>query len=199
MVALAQAETGGQAQVGRAVLGEPLPYPPGAFDRAVCALAIHYADDRHAAFAEFYRVLAPGGILVISTQHPFTDWLRKRGSYFDTVLETDIWHTAKGDHPVRFWREPLTALCSAATTVGFLIEQLLEPSPAASMRDLYPDDYDKLRTEPGFLILRLIKPPAPAPQQDLTPPASPAIDHADAPAADPQAGPGFWPASPAQD
>src|SRR5580693_3373367 len=46
MVGLARAETGGLAQVDRAVLGEPLPYADSAFDRAVCALAIHHADDR---------------------------------------------------------------------------------------------------------------------------------------------------------
>lgn len=28
---------------------------------------------------------------------------------------------------------------------------------APSMRDRFPDDYEKLNKEPGFLILRLIK------------------------------------------
>ena len=62
MVSIAHAETGGQARIGRAVLGEPLPYADSTFDRIVCALAIHYADDRRAAFAEFYRVLRPSEI-----------------------------------------------------------------------------------------------------------------------------------------
>jgi len=26
------------------------------------------------------------------------------------------------------------------------------------MRESYPEDYDKLATEPGFLVLRLVKP-----------------------------------------
>src|SRR5208282_3385407 len=83
--------------------------------RVVCALAIHYASDRGAAFAEFCRVLRPGGAAVVSTQHPVIDWLRKGGSYFQPTLETDIWHTPSGDHPVHFWRESLSALCTAAT------------------------------------------------------------------------------------
>jgi SAM-dependent methyltransferase len=157
MVRLARRRTAGRVRVDQAALGEPLPYPDGAFDLIVCALAIHYASDRAAAFAEFYRVLRPGGAAVVSTQHPVMDWLRKGGCYFQTILETDIWHTPSGDQPVRFWREPLSALC-AATDAGFLIEKLIEPVPAETMRERYPEDYEKLRKEPGFLILRLLKP-----------------------------------------
>jgi ubiquinone/menaquinone biosynthesis C-methylase UbiE len=159
MVGIARGETRGQAEIGRAVLGEPLPYADNAFDRIVCALAIHYAGDRRAAFAEFYRVLRPSGVLLISTGHPFTDWLRGGGSYFDTTLQTEIWHTSAGDLDVSFWREPLSVICGGATSAGFLIEQLIEPQPAPSMREQYPEDFDQLREKPGFLILRLIKPP----------------------------------------
>jgi hypothetical protein len=95
---------------------------------------------------------------VISTQHPVADWLRKGGSYFDVTLEADVWRTDSGDHEVRFWREPLSRLCAAATGAGFLIEQLIEPLPADTMRERYPEDYAKLTTEPGFLILRLRRP-----------------------------------------
>jgi SAM-dependent methyltransferase len=158
MVDLARKRLAGRAQVDQAVLGRPLPYPDGAYDLIVCALAIHYADDRAAAFAELCRVLRPGGSLVVSTQHPTIDWLRKGGSYFDVKLETDIWRTSSGDQPVRFWREPLSDLCTAATDAGFLIEKVIEPLPADTMRDLYPADYEKLTREPGFLVLRLVKP-----------------------------------------
>ena len=144
MVNLARQQTAGQVRIDQAALGEPLPYPDSAFDLIVCALAIHYASDRAAAFAEFGRVLRPGGAAVASTQHPVMDWLRKGGSYFQTTLETDIWHTPAGDQPVHFWREPLSALCTAATGAGFLIEKLIEPVPAETMRDRYPEDYEQL-------------------------------------------------------
>ena len=161
MVDLARARIADQARIDLAVLGQPLPYPDGAFDLIVCALAIHYADDRAVAFAEFCRVLNPGGALVVSTQHPTTDWLRKGGSYFDVKLETDVWHTESGDQPVRFWREPFSALCGYATGAGFLIEKVIEPLPAETMLAVYPEDYQKLTTEPGFVILRLLKPKDP--------------------------------------
>ena len=166
MVRLARRQAAGRARVDRAVLGQPLPYPDDAFDLIVCALAIHYAGDRAAAFAEFCRVLRPGGAVVVSTQHPVMDWLRKGGSYFQATLETDIWRLPSGDQPVHFWREPLSALCTAATDAGFLIGKVIEPVPAQTMRDRYPEDYQKLSREPGFLILRLLKPatPDPSPQ-----------------------------------
>jgi SAM-dependent methyltransferase len=163
MVELARTQVAGQAPVDRAVLGEPLPYPGDAFDLVVCALAIHYADDRRAAFAEFHRILRPGGTLVLSTAHPFMDWLLKGGSYFDVRLETDLWKTPSGEQEVRFWREPLSALCGAATGAGFAITSIIEPLPADTMRESFPEVFERLCTEPGFMILRLAKSPGPAP------------------------------------
>lgn len=83
------------------------------------------------------------------------DWLRKGGSYFDRVLETDMWRTSAEPQPVRFWREPLTSLCASALGAGFVIDLLDEPLPADTMRTRYPDDDARLRREPGFLVLRL--------------------------------------------
>jgi hypothetical protein len=51
---------------------------------------------------------------------------------------------------VPFWREPLSALCAAATDSGFLIEKLIEPVPAETMREHYPEGYEKLSKEPDF-------------------------------------------------
>jgi SAM-dependent methyltransferase len=142
----------------RAVLGEPLPFADASFDLVNCALAIHYADDRAAALLEFFRVVRPGGAVVISTQHPTTDWLRKGGSYFETRLEQDVWEREGNEYAVTFWREPLSALCAAATEAGFLIEELIEPLPADSMKERWPEHWEKLHRRPGFLILRLLRP-----------------------------------------
>lgn len=157
MVELARQRLGERAEIIVARLGDRLPYPDGHFDLTVCALAIHYADDQPAAFAALHRVLRPGGALVVSTQHPTTDWLRKGGSYFDRVLEQDIWRLPGGPQPVRFWREPLTSLCAAATGAGFVIDLLDEPLPMPAMAQREPEDYERLLRSPGFLVLRLRK------------------------------------------
>lgn len=156
MVELARARVGDRAEIGVARLEEPLPHPDGSFDLVVCALAIHYVADRRATFAEFHRVLRPGGAVVLSTQHPTTDWLRKGGSYFDRVLETDAWSMLSGRHEVRFWREPLSDLCDAAADAGFVIQRLVELRAPEVLRERWPAEYDKLAQRPGFLALRLL-------------------------------------------
>ncbi len=157
MVDLARTRVGPGIRTDRAILGEPLPYEDASFDTVVCALAIHYAPELSIVFTEFHRVLRPSGALVVSTQHPTTDWLRKGGSYFETTLEADTWKLASGPTPIHFWRVPLTELCRAATDAGFVITRLVEPRPAESMRERWPETYAKLNREPGFLILRLQK------------------------------------------
>ncbi|GAB3245797.1 class I SAM-dependent methyltransferase [Kineococcus gypseus] len=155
MVELARRRVGDRARIELARLGERLPWPDASFDAAVCALAIHYAEDEPAAFAELHRLLRPGGVLVVSTQHPAADWVRKGGSYFDRVLEADVWSTPSGPQEVRFWREPLSRLCAAATGAGFVIDLLDEPRPTPAVRESHPEDFARLQREPGLLLLRL--------------------------------------------
>ena len=157
MVELARARLGDHAVVEQQTLGTPLSFADDSFDAVVCALTIHYVEDRHAALRELCRVLRPGGAMVMSTQHPTSDWLRKGGSYFDVAVETDVWKLPGGDWEVSYWREPLTSLCDAVHRAGFLIERLVEPQPAASMRHRWPEYYEYLLRQPCFLHLRLLK------------------------------------------
>lgn len=155
MVDLARRRVGDRAELHQLDLDDPLPFANGSFDLVVCALAIHYADDRAAALGEFHRVLRDSGALVMSIQHPTDDWLRKGGSYFDTVVETDTWRQMEGEWDVSYWREPLTSLCEASYRAGFVIERLIEPLPTDTMRERWPEAYERLTHRPGFLLLRL--------------------------------------------
>ncbi len=116
----------------------------------VCPLVISHVDDRTACLREFFRVVRPGGHVVLSTQHPTTDLLRKGGSYFDVREEEDIWNRGDVSYTVPFWREPLTSLCAAVSDAGFLIERLVEPLPAKSMRERWPEHWEKLTANQGF-------------------------------------------------
>ncbi len=157
MVDLARARLGDRAEIIHTDLSEALPFADETFDVILCALVIHHLEDRAACLREFFRVLKPGGRAVVSTQHPTTDWLRKGGSYFDVTQEQDVWHRGEQEFTVNFWREPLTSFCAAISRAGFLIDRLVEPLPAESMRERSPEDWEKLRREPGFLVVRLLK------------------------------------------
>jgi SAM-dependent methyltransferase len=158
MLALARKRLGPGANVLRADLNDLLPFTKESFDLVICPLVIHCMDNRTATLLEFFRVLKGRGRVVLSTQHPLTDWLRKGGSYFDTRQEEDIWERDDKAYTVRFWREPLTKLCASIAEAGFLIERLVEPLPAATMRERWPDDWEELQRRPFFLLLSLLKP-----------------------------------------
>jgi SAM-dependent methyltransferase len=139
-------------------LGRPLDWlDDGSFDAALLALVIHHVDDRLGALRELHRVLRPGGVLVVSTHHPTSDWIRLGGSYFTTEKLDELWH--EGEWRVRYWRLPLTATCREFADAGFLIERLVEPGPVPEMADRFPDSYAKLLREPGFIDFRLRKRP----------------------------------------
>jgi SAM-dependent methyltransferase len=158
MLDLARRRLGPAMELLRTDLNDPLPFVDESFDLVVCPLVIHYLDDRAATLREFFRILRPPGRVVLSTNHPTNDWLRKGGSYFETRQEEDVWGLYGGAQRVRFWREPLTAFCASVADAGFLIERLIEPLPEESMRENWPDDWERLHREPNVLLLRLLKP-----------------------------------------
>ena len=74
---------------------EPLKdYHSARFDIVLSALAVHYVEKLEPVFAEFYRLLKPGGLLFVLEGHPL-NWVWRggaprheldpgRGGYFDS-------------------------------------------------------------------------------------------------------------------
>jgi SAM-dependent methyltransferase len=163
LVALARQRTRGVADLRVHDLSEPLSWlPDDSIDIVMCALTLHYIDDRVALLREFGRVLARGGALVISTHHPASDWLRLGGSYFAEVQVTESLNPNR-HWPVRFWRRSLTAMCAEFREAGFLIDELVEPRPVEEMAQQEPDTYARLDAAPAFIAFRLT--PAPEPNR----------------------------------
>ncbi|HEV8624315.1 MAG TPA: methyltransferase domain-containing protein [Acidimicrobiia bacterium] len=67
-----------------------LPFRPGAFDGVVCTQAFHFFDQPQ-AWAEFHRVLAPGGHALVGMIHPRTAIGSRRFSRLSSAgLKTEV-------------------------------------------------------------------------------------------------------------
>jgi SAM-dependent methyltransferase len=153
MIELARQRVGEAVDLRVHDLDEPFAWlEDESLDVVLCALAYHYLNDRRRFLGEAFRVLRPGGALVISTHHPAGDWHRLGGSYFEVATVTETW--SRG-WEITTWRMPLSAMTEEFADAGFLIARLVEPTPEPEMAASHPRAYEKLSTEPGFVIFRL--------------------------------------------
>ena len=168
MLALARQRLGADADLHVADLGDPLPFPDGAFDDVVACLVLHYLEDWEAPLAELRRVLKPGGRLIAAVDHPFVTALmhREQGrteSYFETYNWTEEWTFGGHAALMSFWHRPLHAMTDAFTAAGFRISVISEPPPAPDTpRDLIPPE---IADKPAFLsfiffVLQADQPPS---------------------------------------
>ncbi|WP_236568000.1 class I SAM-dependent methyltransferase [Nocardiopsis sp. FR6] len=164
MLALARHRLGDEADLHVADLSDPLPFADDAFDDVTASLVLHYLKDWGPTLAEMRRVLRPGGRLIASVQHPFTDYAIQdpRPDYSATTSYTSEFTFNGQSVQLRFWRRPLHAMTDAFTTAGFRIALISEPQPDPAARELFPDDFHALSTKLGFLFFVLETPPSPA-------------------------------------
>jgi len=122
MVRLAHARVKGPVQFRQHDLQTPMAWArDGEFDVAVMPLTLHHLDNRVDTLREVGRLLRPGGRLVVSTNHPMSDWLRLGASYFTVEKMRERWN--KG-WDVTYWRQPLDVTCDEFRNGGFLIERI---------------------------------------------------------------------------
>jgi len=157
MVRTTRRRVGDRAQVLLADLEQPLRFlANGSVDLVVASLVLHYLRDWDRVFREFRRVLASDGLVVFSTHHPAMDWqLHRPDDYFAVDQITESWNKGGRDFPVTFWRRPLTAMTSAITAPGFVIESISEPKPTPELAQRDASAYRLLLTKPAFLFFRL--------------------------------------------
>lgn len=160
MVELAKQRLGASAEVRQADLGKPLDFlGDSSFDVVLSPLVLDYVEDWRGAFAEFYRVLRPGGHLVFSLSHPFSDYLyHKSSNYYETELVGCEW---RGFESVKVhmpsFRRPLSALLNTLLEAGFHLERIIEPKPTEEFKEADPRHYEELSRLPCFLCVRARK------------------------------------------
>jgi SAM-dependent methyltransferase len=157
MVELAKRRLGGSAEVRRADLGKPLDFLGDAsFDVVLSPLVLEYVEDWRGAFAECYRILRPGGHLIFSVTHPFSDYLYfKSNNYHETELVGCEW---RGFESVKVQmpsiRRPLGAMLNPLLEAGFHLERIVEPKPTEEFKEADPKHYEELSRLPCFLCVR---------------------------------------------
>ena len=155
---IAKRRLDGRARLLLADLNEPQPFADASFDLIVASLVMHYLPDWSRALSEFHRLLSPNGRFVFSTHHPFMDHqLAGHENYFETYGFNDTWQRGGKTMTMRFWHRPLHAMFDALKTAGFRIETVREPQPAPEARDLFPDAYKSLTTEPRFIFFSTVR------------------------------------------
>ncbi len=159
MVALAQRRLGTAVTVQQMDLGRPLTMLADAsFDLVISPLVLDYIRDWDAVFAEFYRVLKPGGHFVFSVGHAFADFQYfKSEEYFATEQVSSIWRGFGEAVRVPTYRRPLSEQIRPLLAAGFILEVLHEPQPTEDFMHADPEHYAELMRQPVFICFRAQK------------------------------------------
>ncbi|SDF99038.1 Methyltransferase domain-containing protein [Sinosporangium album] len=158
LVGLAHERLGDRAELRVHDIAQPFDFLPDAsVDVVVSSLTLHYLKDWVPALAEFRRVLAPGGTVVMSTHHPLNDFeISPSGDYFRVEELRDEWPSFGPPTPVvRFYRRPLGRMIADVHHAGLVLRDLYEPRAEPAQRERFGERFDKLSRKPWFLVLVL--------------------------------------------
>ena len=138
------------------------------FDLVVSSLAIHYVKDFGALMKKIYGLLTPGGVMVYSQEHPLVTchsggdrWTRDEEgkklhvniSRYGVSGERQVsWFV---DH-LQIYHRTFSEIVNTLISVGFALEEMVEPLPDDALLAKYPD-YADLFHKPDFLLVRARK------------------------------------------
>lgn len=107
-----------------------LQFPDAFFDVVTMIDMLYYAEDPRAELTEVFRILKPGGLLVI--EFPGQAWTLRRGRGLASLLIDGRWSRLHSDSSYLYWFTP-EALQSLLARSGFdVIESHVVPSPSTS-------------------------------------------------------------------
>ena len=161
---LAQARSHPRVTYRRAAI-EAFEAPPEAFELVISSLAFHYVADWAGLARRIAGWLAPGGVLVFSTEHPIymarlpdLGWVtdadgQRRGWAIDRYLDEgerlETWFV----EGVRKYHRTLAGLLNGLLDAGLQIERVVEPAPGEAWLAERPEARDE-RRRPMFILVR---------------------------------------------
>jgi 2-polyprenyl-3-methyl-5-hydroxy-6-metoxy-1,4-benzoquinol methylase len=165
MLALARADWAHPRVTYRRGAVEEASFSPGRFDLVVSSLVLHYVEDYRGLVARIAGWLAPGGVLVYSTEHPIytarlpgDGWLLDEGGqptrwavdrYCDEGARDETWFVPG----VRKIHRTLATLINGLVDAGLVVERVVEPIPGEEWLRSHPSAGHE-RRRPVFLLVR---------------------------------------------
>ncbi len=145
-------------------VGQLMPFlKSSSFDIVIVSLVLDYIKNWDNVFSEIYRVLKKHGRVVISTTHPFSDYLyltkrNRHESYHTFKMIDDTW-AGGGPRPfeVHYYIRPLNEVLRPIINSKFKIISIDEPLPDEKCKQIDPETYEQLMDRPGFLFIVLEK------------------------------------------
>jgi SAM-dependent methyltransferase len=146
---------------------EEASFTPARFDLVVSALALHYVDDYRGLVERIAEWLAPGGVVVYSTEHPiftarlpYDGWVREGAAHTRWALND---YASEGSRDetwfvpgVRKVHRTMATMLNGLVESGLTIERVVEPIPNAGWLERHPSMLDE-RRRPMFLLVRARK------------------------------------------
>lgn len=157
MIELARTRLGEDADLRLADLSKPLGLESSSFDLVLSPLVMDYIENWHATFAEYHRVLKPGGQFIFSVGHPFADYLYFRSEkYFETEFVGSEWSGFGPKVYVPTFRRSLSSIFAPLADAGFVVEKVIEPLPTEEFKQADPRHFEELSRMPAFICIRAI-------------------------------------------
>jgi len=125
---------------------QPLPLPPGSFDRVVSGLVLEHLPTLYEFFAEARRMVRPGGRAVVSAMHPAMFLKGAKARFTDPATGVKI-QPGSFDHSIGDF-------VMAAVRAGFALDGVDERAPDAAFAARYPRA-EKYVGWPMLTVLRL--------------------------------------------
>lgn len=159
MVHIARRRLGERVDVRQADLRQPLHFiPTESCHIIICPLVLDYIENWNGVFVEFNRILCQNGVLLFSVEHPFTVFSSsKRTNYFVLELLEFDWTEFGQKVTMRAYRRPLSLMIAPLVTSGFKVDEIVEPYPVEACRQVSPEAFARLSTQPDFLCVRAVR------------------------------------------